>query len=65
MSQYLERLPIGGEMEVKGPLGHFHYIGRSRWEPTCINLHRNSALVARAAQTFLLLQHPLLAQTHT
>lgn len=30
MSQYLETLPIGGEMEVKGPLGHFHYLGRSR-----------------------------------
>ncbi len=30
MSQYLESLPIGGEMEVKGPLGHFHYLGRSR-----------------------------------
>ncbi|CAL5220115.1 g2068 [Coccomyxa viridis] len=31
MSQYLESLPIGGEMEVKGPLGHFHYLGRSRY----------------------------------
>lgn len=30
LSQYLEALPIGGEMEVKGPLGHFHYLGRSR-----------------------------------
>lgn len=43
MSQYLERLPIGGEMEVKGPLGHFHYIGKSRWEPhasTCAELLR-------------------------
>ena len=30
MSQYLESLPIGGEMEVKGPLGHFHYLGKTR-----------------------------------
>lgn len=30
MSQYLESLPIGGEMEVKGPLGHFHYFGKTR-----------------------------------
>ena len=30
MSQHLEALPIGGEMEVKGPLGHFHYLGKAR-----------------------------------
>ena len=30
MSQHLESLPIGGEMEVKGPLGHFHYLGKAR-----------------------------------
>jgi len=30
MSQYLETLPIGGEMEVKGPLGHFNYLGKTR-----------------------------------
>lgn len=32
MSQHLESLPIGGEMEVKGPLGHMHYLGRNRCE---------------------------------
>ena len=31
MSQHLESLPIGGEMEVKGPLGHFHYLGKARY----------------------------------
>ena len=30
MSQFLEALPIGGAMEVKGPLGHVHYLGRGR-----------------------------------
>jgi nitrate reductase (NAD(P)H) len=30
MSQHLDALPIGAEIEVKGPLGHFHYLGRSR-----------------------------------
>ena len=34
MSQHLESLPIGGEMEVKGPLGHFHYLGKAR----CVGL---------------------------
>lgn len=31
MSQHLESLPIGGEMEVKGPLGHVHYLGPSKY----------------------------------
>ncbi|BDA47084.1 Nitrate reductase [NADH] [Coccomyxa sp. Obi] len=31
MSQHLESLPIGGEMEVKGPLGHVHYLGRNKY----------------------------------
>ena len=33
MSQCLEALPIGGEMEVKGPLGHMHYLGRNKCGP--------------------------------
>ena len=33
MSQHLESLPIGGEMEVKGPLGHVHYLGRNKYAP--------------------------------
>ena len=33
MSQYLEALPIGGEMEVKGPLGHMHYLGQNKYGP--------------------------------
>lgn len=31
MSQYLESLAIGDSIEVKGPLGHVHYLGRGRY----------------------------------
>lgn len=43
MSQCLEALPIGGEMEVKGPLGHMHYLGRNRCNSclSCLILHQN------------------------
>lgn len=30
MSQYLESLAIGDTIEVKGPLGHVHYLGRGK-----------------------------------
>ena len=30
MSQHLESMAIGDHIEVKGPLGHFHYLGRGR-----------------------------------
>ena len=38
LSQFMEALPIGGEMEFKGPLGHFVYLGRGR----CFWLQRRS-----------------------
>lgn len=31
MSQYLESLPLGSELEVKGPLGHIEYTGRGNF----------------------------------
>ncbi|KAL4420574.1 hypothetical protein ABPG75_010230 [Micractinium tetrahymenae] len=31
MSQYLESLAIGDSIEVKGPLGHVHYLGSGRY----------------------------------
>ena len=31
MSQHLESLAIGDSIEVKGPLGHVHYLGRGRY----------------------------------
>jgi len=31
LSQFM--LPVGGEMEFKGPLGHFTYLGRGRCAP--------------------------------
>ena len=33
LSQFMEALPIGGEMDFKGPLGHFVYLGRGRCWP--------------------------------
>ncbi len=33
LSQFMEALPLGGEMEFKGPLGHFVYLGRGRCWP--------------------------------
>lgn len=30
MSQYLDSLAIGDSIDVKGPLGHVHYLGRVR-----------------------------------
>jgi ferredoxin-NADP reductase len=29
MSQFLESVSIGEEVEIKGPIGHFHYLGRN------------------------------------
>lgn len=34
MSQYLESLAIGDAMEVKGPIGHVHYLGKVSSAPT-------------------------------
>jgi nitrate reductase (NAD(P)H) len=31
LSQYLESLNMGDEVEVKGPVGHMHYMGRGRF----------------------------------
>lgn len=31
MSQLLDSLAIGDQVEVKGPIGHFHYLGRGRY----------------------------------
>ncbi|KAF9349415.1 hypothetical protein BGX34_001812 [Mortierella sp. NVP85] len=31
LSQLLDSLPIGGTVDVRGPLGSFSYIGRGRW----------------------------------
>ena len=36
LSQFMEALPIGGEMEFKGPLGHFVYLGRGRCWPAVV-----------------------------
>lgn len=33
LSQFMEALHIGGEMDFKGPLGHFVYLGRGRCWP--------------------------------
>ena len=33
LSQFMEALPVGGEMDFKGPLGHFVYLGRGRCWP--------------------------------
>ena len=41
MSQYLESLEVGDALEVKGPLGHFHYVGPSR----CANALARLALL--------------------
>ena len=30
MSQYLESLAIGDSIEVKGPVGHVHYLGSGK-----------------------------------
>lgn len=42
MSQYLESLTVGDHIEVKGPLGHFSYLGRGRCahqKPKTLNFH--------------------------
>lgn len=31
MSQHLESLAVGDAIEVKGPLGHVHYMGQGRY----------------------------------
>ena len=31
MSQVLDKLSIGDSIEVKGPIGHFHYLGRGQY----------------------------------
>jgi nitrate reductase (NAD(P)H) len=32
MTQYLDRMAIGDSIDVKGPLGHFQYLGRGRYK---------------------------------
>jgi nitrate reductase (NAD(P)H) len=41
MSQHLDALPIGGEIQVKGPIGHFVYKGRGAY--TMHNKHHGTA----------------------
>jgi NAD(P)H-flavin reductase len=31
MSQFLERMKLGDKIDVKGPLGHFVYLGRGQY----------------------------------
>lgn len=31
MSQYLDSLPVGGTIDVKGPTGHMHYLGLGKY----------------------------------
>ena len=32
MSQYLESIKVGDELQVQGPLGHIQYLGRGKWK---------------------------------
>jgi nitrate reductase (NAD(P)H) len=41
MSQHLDALPIGSEIQVKGPIGHFVYKGRGAY--TMHNKHHGTA----------------------